>query len=98
MHVITQATANPAPNKFQWKLITSADVQPSVTMLDKSSFKSDNLESRLSYLVKTEQDYSRIICWAENGADGDPEPCTFIVAQPIRYLLKFKMQDKKKYA
>ena len=82
--LIPQVTANPAPNKFQWKFITSADVQPSVTMLDKSSFQSQNLESKLNYLVKKEQDYGRIICWAENGADGDPEPCTFILAQPIR--------------
>ena len=82
--MIMQATANPAPSKFQWKLITSADVQPSEVKLDKSRFKSDNLESRLTYLVRTEQDYGRIICWAENGADGDPRPCTFIVAQPIR--------------
>jgi len=82
--ILCQATANPAPNKFKWKLMTSADVQPSETMLDKSTYKWHNLESRLSYLVKTEQDYGRIICWAENGADGDPRPCTFIVAQPIR--------------
>ena len=70
------------PTSYTWKVLRQSDSVE--TVLDEEEYKSEQLSSRLAYQVITEDDYGRVECRAENEADGDTKPCTFIVAQPIR--------------
>ena len=53
-------------------------------MMVAGDFDTSETESVLSYRVDTEADYGRLVCRAENDAEGAAEPCVFIVTPSVR--------------
>ena len=41
-------------------------------------------EGRLRWRVEGEEDYGKMICWAENNSDGKPQPCTFLITPAVK--------------
>ena len=51
---------------------------------DSLSLLSNHAERTLSYRVEKEEDFGRIVCDGENEAQGQAQPCVFVLAQPVR--------------
>ena len=83
MHPL-QTTANPAPTRYHWKFVSSADVGRVERVVDDSLYSTEETESRLSWEVMGEEDYGEVECGGEKGAEGQPQPCRFIITPAVR--------------
>ena len=76
MHLL-QTTANPAPSRYQWRFVSSADVEREERLVEGEG-------RRLTWVVEEEEQYGKLVCWAENSSEGVPEPCSFLVTPAVK--------------
>lgn len=70
-----QVEAYPPPDSFKWSFNNTVDTKDIPTTRFKSS--SHHASSILTYTPVTELDYGTVMCWANNLAGHQAEPCVF---------------------
>ena len=76
-----QTVANPAPTVYHWQFVSDAAVAGGA---GGSREVEEVREGRLRWRVEGEEDYGKMICWAENSSDGKPQPCTFLITPAVK--------------
>ena len=74
-----QTVANPAPTVYHWQFVSDL-----AGGAGRSREVEEVVEERLRWRVEGEEDYGKMICWAENSSDGQPEPCTFLITPAVK--------------
>ena len=76
MKYALQTTANPAPSRYRWKFVSSADGERPAEL--------EKRERRIRWRVTGDQHYGKLLCWGENSSEGLAEPCTFLITPAVR--------------
>ena len=77
--------ANPAPTVYHWQFVSDVAVAGGG---GGSREVEEVVEGRLRWRVEGEEDYGKMICWAENSSDGEPQPCTFLITPAVKSVKK----------
>ena len=81
-----QSRANPAPARYWWKFETSAgNDEPAGDNHDQMMKKLEGeVSDVLEYHVDGDEDYGTLTCGADNDAEGEAQPCTFLITPSVR--------------
>ena len=76
MKYALQTTANPAPSRYRWKFVSSADGERPAEL--------EKRERMIRWRVTGDQHYGKLLCWGENSSEGLAAPCTFLITPAVR--------------
>jgi hypothetical protein len=79
-HVACEVEAYPPPDSFKWSFNNTAetiDVPQARYRTSAATSGSSMSQSMLTYTPVTEMDYGTVMCWANNMAGQQKEPCVF---------------------